>query len=230
MVLQVHHLHRSQSERIVWLCEELSIPYTLILHTRQPNFMAPDSLKSLPGNAEGTSPFIVDGDVTLGESGAIVEYICRVHGGGRLLLNPGEEGYAKFLYWFHAINANVQSVKSQVMVVGFAQLPPDNAARKFVEARVVKAWKHLNEHLKENKWLAGEVFSAADIMAGYTLGTARYFTPMSYEGYESVVRYLGSLKEREGFKKGFEKAENGGFEMLMGVEAPERSLLGFAGM
>lgn len=192
--------------------------------------MAPDSLKSLPGNAEGTSPYIIDGDVHLGESSACVEYICRVHGNGRLLLNPADEGYAKFLYWFHAINANMQSVKSQVMVVGFAQLPADAPARKFVEARVSKAWTHLEKHLGENKWLAGAEFTAADVMAGYTLGTARYYTPMDYGAYPNVVRYCGQIKEREAFKRAWEKAERGKLEMLLGEKGPEVSLLGFKGM
>ncbi|KAK1063631.1 hypothetical protein LTR74_009375 [Friedmanniomyces endolithicus] len=78
MVLTIHHLGISQSERILWLCEELGLPYTLVKHTRAP-VLAPESLKSLPGNPLGRAPFIEDSatGVTLSESGAIAEYIIQ---------------------------------------------------------------------------------------------------------------------------------------------------------
>ena len=85
MVLTIHHLHASQSERLPWLCEELSIPYELKTYRRAP-YLAPPEYKAL--HPAGTSPVLQDGDLTLAESGACVEYIAHVYGGGRLFVPP----------------------------------------------------------------------------------------------------------------------------------------------
>lgn len=85
-MLTVHHLRISQSERIVWLCEELGIDYDLKLYNRrEDNRLAPDEYKAL--HPMGIAPVITDGDMVLGESGAICEYIDRKYGGSRL--SPG---------------------------------------------------------------------------------------------------------------------------------------------
>jgi len=97
MTLKVHHLTVSQSERVVWLCEELGIDYELIVHERAPIF-APQELKAL--HPTGAAPVIQDGDVTIAESAACVEYICQKHGGGRFIVKPTEKNYADYLYWF----------------------------------------------------------------------------------------------------------------------------------
>ncbi len=100
-MLKVHHLGISQCERIVWLCEELGVEYRLIKYTRDP-LISPDSLKSVPGNEIGQSPYVEgDGGVQLSESGAIVEYIVNKYGNGRLSLKPDDPKYADYLQWFH---------------------------------------------------------------------------------------------------------------------------------
>ena len=85
MGLIIHHLHASQSERIPWLCEELGIPYELRTYHRV-NGLAPPEYRAL--HAAGTAPIIQDGDITLAESGAILEYIAHRHGGGQFFLPP----------------------------------------------------------------------------------------------------------------------------------------------
>lgn len=91
-MITLHHLGISQSERIVWLLEELGLPYKLVKHTRDP-VLSPDSLKKLPGNESGKAPFIEDdaAGITLSESGAIVEYIIHTYAGGKLALKPGDK-------------------------------------------------------------------------------------------------------------------------------------------
>ena len=100
-MIVVHHLGVSQSERIVWLMEELGLPYKLVKHTRDP-LLSPDSLKSLPGNVTGKSPFIEDteANVTLSESGAICDYIIYRYGNGRLALKPDDPHFQDYLYWY----------------------------------------------------------------------------------------------------------------------------------
>src|SRR3954453_19699176 len=92
LMLTVHHLGKSQSERIVWLCEELAIPYELKRYTRDPvTILAPADYKTL--HAIGAAPVITDGDLLLAESGAVVEYIIAKYGNGRLALNSGHPDF-----------------------------------------------------------------------------------------------------------------------------------------
>ena len=102
--LTIHHLQAGQSERIPWLCEELNIPYTLILHQRSPVF-APQSIRGL--NPLGQAPVIQDGDLTLAESAACIEYIIHTYGNGRLAFPPSHKNYADYLYWFHFANGTL---------------------------------------------------------------------------------------------------------------------------
>lgn len=105
----LHHLGVSQSERIVWLLEELGLEYKLIKHNRAPA-LAPDSLKNVPGNKTGKSPFIEDPDagITLSESGAITDYIIWKYGNGRLALKPDHKNFADYLHWKDFSNATLQ--------------------------------------------------------------------------------------------------------------------------
>src|SRR5262249_21663526 len=104
-MLVVHHLGISQSERIVWLCEELGIPYELKRYDRDPQTrMAPADYKAL--HSMGQAPIITDGDVVLPESGAIMEYIIGKYGDGRLAAKPTDKNFADYLYWFHFANGS----------------------------------------------------------------------------------------------------------------------------
>src|SRR3954471_12433887 len=111
-MLTIHHLGRSQSERIVWLCEELDVPYELKRYERRAdNKLAPPEYKAL--HPMGIAPVINDGALVLGESGAIVEYIVETYGAqssdqGRLVLKRGDAGFADYLYWFHFANGTLQ--------------------------------------------------------------------------------------------------------------------------
>jgi len=95
MTFTIYHLQVSRSERLPWLCEELQIPYTLILHQRDP-FFSPQSIKDL--NPIGQAPVIQDRDLTLAESAACVEYIIHIYGNGKLALSPTHKNYADYLY------------------------------------------------------------------------------------------------------------------------------------
>ncbi|CAD0092967.1 unnamed protein product [Aureobasidium vineae] len=104
--LVVHHLRVSQSESIVWLCEELGIDYKLVCHDRdQQTLLAPDAYKEL--SPLKTAPVIEDVDtytpnhdhIRLAESQACIEWICRKHGQGRLLNKPWDSNWKEWLFW-----------------------------------------------------------------------------------------------------------------------------------
>src|ERR1700712_1296315 len=105
-MLTVHHLGVSQSERIVWLCEELGIPYELKVYDRDPvTRMGPPAYKAL--HKLGAAPIITDGDVVLPESGAIMQYIIGKYGNGRLSVGPEAPNFADYLFWLHFANASL---------------------------------------------------------------------------------------------------------------------------
>ena len=116
-MLTVHHLGISQSDRIVWLCEELGIPYDLKLYARDPQTrLAPPEYGAL--TPFGTAPVVTDGDLTLGESAAIIEYIIAKHGDGRFAVTPDAPNYADYLFWFHFANGSVMPAAMVDMVAG----------------------------------------------------------------------------------------------------------------
>jgi glutathione S-transferase len=198
MVLKVHHLGISQSERIVFLCEELAIPYDLILHTRDP-MLAPESLKSIPGNLTGKSPFLEDtsAGITLSESGAIAEYIIHRHGSGKLAVPPSAPNYADYLFWFHWSNATLQPQMAASMWPA-----TDEATGKFREARLHAALGTMEARLKESKWLAGEEFTVADVMPVWTLTTQRYWGPLlDLSKYPSILRWLKDIAARPAYQR-----------------------------
>ena len=113
-MLTIHHLATSQSERIIWLCEELAIPFELKHYQRDSvTRLAPPELKEV--HPLGSAPVITDGHLVLAESAAIVEFIVAKYGGGRLELGPEHPEFANYLYWFHFANGNLQPKYYQML-------------------------------------------------------------------------------------------------------------------
>src|SRR4029077_4874005 len=124
-MLTVHHLGKSQSERIVWLCEELSIPYELKRYTRDAvTMLAPADYKAL--HPIGAAPVITDGDLVLAESGAVVEYIMAKYGHGRLTLSSDPREFAQYLSWYHFASGTLQANMGRNMILNRLKLADDN--------------------------------------------------------------------------------------------------------
>src|SRR5712671_6413496 len=104
-MITVHHLGISQSERIVWLFEELELPYDLKCYDREASGLAPAAYKSL--HPLGTAPIITDGAVVLPETNAIVEYVLTKYGKGQLSLPPDDPDYANYVFWLHYANGSM---------------------------------------------------------------------------------------------------------------------------
>jgi len=214
MTLTIHHLQVSQSERLPWLCEELQIPYTLILHQRDPVF-SPQSIKDL--NPIGQAPVIQDRDLTLAESAACVEYIIHIYGNGKLALPPTHKNYADYLYWFHFANGTLQP--HVLNILSISRVDPAAARSTRLAGRLGEMLKFMDARLKENMWLAGEEFTAADIMTVFTLTTFRTFYGYELTGYEGILAYLQRVVGREGYKKARAKADPE-LELMVEGKAP----------
>ena len=207
-MLTVHHLGKSQSERIVWLCEELEIPYELKRYTRDAvTVLAPADYKAL--HAIGAAPVITDGELTLAESGAVVDYIIACHGGGRLALKPGHPDFAQYLYWFHFANGTLQAQMGRNMILNRLNLPADNPMLVATRARVDRSFDLIDARVRDTNYLAGNEFTAADIMTGFSLTTMRYFLPYDLGRCPNIRDYLGRIAARPAYRRAMEKGDPG---------------------
>jgi glutathione S-transferase len=207
-MLTVHHLGKSQSERIVWLCEELDVPYELKRYARDAKTMlAPPDYKAL--HPMGTAPVITDGDVVLAESGAVVEYIIRRYGNGRLTLRADDPDFAQFLHWFHFANGTLQASMGRLMILNRLKLASDNPILLFTKARVDLAFDLVEARTREAEYLAGHAFTSADIMIGFSLTTMRYFQPYDLARCPNIVRYLARVSARPAYRRAMEKGDPG---------------------
>ena len=205
-MIRIHHLGHSQSERIVWLCEELGLPYELRHHTRDPvTRLSPPELTAL--HPLGAAPLIEDGDLLLAESAAIVEYIIVKHGGGRLKPGPEHPDYASFLYWFHFANGNLQPVTLRLMMVNRAGLPLDHPVHASVKGRLDRVMALVETRLGEAAYLAGREFTAADIMSVFSLTTMRLFQPIDLAPYPNIRAYLQRIGERPAYRRAMAKGD-----------------------
>lgn len=208
-MLTVHHLGRSQSERIVWLCEELGIPYDLKTYERDSQtLLSPPALKAL--HPLGAAPVIEDGAVKLAESGAIMEYIITRHGGGRLSPKPEDPAYPDYLYWLHFANGTLQPAMGRMMILARLNLAADNPVLAAMRGRLERALGLVEARLAGGApWLAGEAFTAADIMIVFTLTTMRSFFPVDLAPYPAILTYLQRVAARPGYRRAMAKGDPG---------------------
>jgi glutathione S-transferase len=202
-MLTVHHLGVSQSERIVWLCEELGLPYQLVRYERDPvTRLAPPEYKAL--HPFGTAPVIDDGDLRLGESGAIIEYLIHTHGGGRFAVSPGQPNYPDYLFWLHFANASMMpSAVADLMT----RLGAEGAVAESLRSRLDKAYDMVERRLGEAPYFAGAEFTAADIIMLFPLATGRFFAPRDISGHPNLRAYLQRVGARPAFQRAMAKAD-----------------------
>lgn len=203
-MLTVHHLGVSQSDRIVWLCEELGLEYDLKLYKRSPEGGGPADYKAL--SAFGTAPVIDDGPLRMGESGAIVEYIIERHGAGRLKVGPGAPNFADYLYWLHFANGSMMSAMMIDLAFNFAKVAPDNPGQRFRQ-RTLQAFATVESRLGEAAYFAGDEFTAADIMMHFPLTTMRLFAPYDIGDCPNLRAYLARIVERPAYQRARAKAD-----------------------
>ncbi|MBI1251810.1 MAG: glutathione S-transferase [Alphaproteobacteria bacterium] len=210
-MLTVHHLGLSQSERIVWLCEELEIAYDFKRYDRRAdNRMAPDEYKAL--HPMGIAPVITDGALVLGESGAICDYICARYGDGRLTPAPDHPGFADHLFWFHWSNGTFMATFMMQLVLSMGS--GDNPAAVFAADRNNRAWAMLERRLGEKPYFGGDNLTTADIMMVYCLTTSRAFGGAPPDGLPNLKAYLARIGARPAYQRAMAKAEPGMAPML----------------
>ena len=206
-MLTVHHLRISQSERIVWLCEELRMEYDLKIYNRRAdNRMAPDDYKAL--NPMGIAPVITDGDLVLGESGAICEYIDRKYGESRLSPAAGDPDLADHLFWLHWSNGTFMASLMMQLVLSMTE-GMDKPAAAFVRDRVQRSWALAEARLGQAQFFGGRNLTTADIMMVYILTTSRAYRDAPLDDYPNIRSYLQRIGSRPAYQGAMAKAEPG---------------------
>jgi glutathione S-transferase len=220
--LTVHHLRRSQSERVTWLCEELEIPYKLVSYDRDPQTRAaPEDLRKL--HWAGTSPVIEDGNIVLAETGAVFEYIQTKYANGRLAMPPSHPQYADYLFWLHRANGTMQPGLIQLMFCRLSGAPEEDFGRQHTQKQLDKNFQAMDAQLAKYPYLAGDELTAADCMSVWSLTTLRLFIPYSLEQYPNIVKYLERISQRPAYKRAMEKGDPG-LEPVISACPPEGTL------
>jgi glutathione S-transferase len=202
-MIKIHHARRARSARVIWLLEELSVPYELATVEFTPENLASAEYKKL--HPLGQIPAVeVDGE-TIIESGAIVEYLLERYGEGRLAPAYGTPPRGKYLQWFHFGESSLAIHVSAIVRNRFGK--PGALQRKEVieesREKLAASLALVEDTLKGHPFITGEDFSAADIMVSYGIVMARITRELP-EGLPNVGKYLNLLKERPAYKKAWE--------------------------
>ena len=183
-MIVVHHLNNSRSQRILWLLEELGLPYEIVRYQRDPKTMlAPPELRRI--HPLGKSPVVIDGEHTLAESGAIIEYLADRYGNGQLLPAPGTPARLRCNYWLHYAEGSAMPLLLLKLVfqrVATAPVPffvrpvvkgvAGKANQGFIDPQLKLHLDYLEGELEKHEWFAGDAFSAADIQLSFPLEAA----------------------------------------------------------
>lgn len=229
MSLKIYGLYYAASDRVVWLCEELSeilpsFKYELFVYPR--GLEDSEGKKTLMGlHAAGTAPTMVDSTVeppiTLAESGAIVEYLIHVHGQGHFSVAPsaGPHAYSQFLYWSHFAGSSLMSfldanLLGQALTASKGSPTPDDGMPYMVhqafQKRTVNHLQQLDDRLAHSKYLAGDDnVTAADFLTIFSLTTFRVFSPVDLSDRPNILRYLADVTARPAYRRTMLKAETG---------------------
>lgn len=217
-MITVHHLNNSRSQRVLWLLEELEVPYEVIRHERDAKTMlAPPSLLAI--HPLGKSPVITDGELMLAESGAITEYLIGRYGNGRLIPPAGTAERLRYTYWLHY--AEGSAMPPLVMRLIFSRLakPPvpalvrpvakllaNGVLRSYLNPQIARHLEYMESELRKSTWFAGEELTGADIQMSFPLEAAA-----ARVGFGSAHSGLAKFLERVHSRPAYQRAlEHGG--------------------
>ncbi|MEQ9505995.1 MAG: glutathione S-transferase [Hyphomonas sp.] len=220
-MITLHHLEKSQSIRILWLLEELGAPYEIKLYDRDPQTrLAPADYKAV--SPLGTAPVITDGDVTLAETNAIVDYILDTHDpAGRLRPAAGSPMRAKYLFWFHTSQGSLQplltnkfvmmalTTRSPFLVRPIAKSLVGALDKGFFGPRLDALFREIETALGKSKWFAGEELTAADIVMGYSMELCAHRGGMTEAAFPNAFRFLKQMREYPSYIRAMEKDGKG---------------------
>ena len=200
-MITVHHLENSRSQRILWLLEELQLPYELVLHRRDARtLLAPPGLRAI--HPLGKAPVIVDGDLTIAESGAIVDYLIRKHGQGRFSPAVGTAAHEAYLEWLHYAEGSAMlpmMINLYVMRLGEAGAP----LKDRIDSEIANHLGYIEAALAGRDYILPDGFTGADVQLSFVGEIARAFGRL--EPFPNIAAWVERLHDRPAFKASIEK-------------------------
>ncbi len=197
-MITVHHLNNSRSQRIIWLLEELKLPYDVVQHQRDPvSQLAPQSLKDVHPLAK--APVLINGDITLVESGAMIEYLLDQQDSHSLRPTKSDANYYDYLQWLHFAEGSLSLPVITSLLLGFEKRSGDQAIDGYIAKELALDLSFIDAQLTAYPFFAGNSFSAADIMMTFLLESADKQALLA--PYPNVVKYLSKIQQRSAYQE-----------------------------
>ena len=220
-MLTVHHLNNSRSQRVLWLLEELGLPYEIVRYERDKQTMlAPPELEKV--HPLGKSPVITDGNTTIAESGAILEYIVDQYGDGRLVPGTGTPDYRKCRYYMHyaegslmpfllmkLVFSRVRATKVPFFIKPITRKIADRVEQGYINPNLERHVKFLDGELAKSPWFAGNDLTIADIQMSYPMEALAQRMPDAPARFKTWVE---TVQARPAYKRAIDRG--GPSEML----------------
>lgn len=221
-MITVHHLENSRSQRVLWLLEELEVEYTIQHYKRDPETMlAPPELREV--HPLGKSPILTDGELTVAESGAILEYLVDTYGPA-LEPDPGTPSYRRYSYWMHYAEGSLMPPLLLKLVFSKVREAPvpffvrpvvktivKKVNKAFIQPQLALHLGFVESELQKHRWFAGDTFSAADIQMSFPLEAA--FARVRTTGdYPAIAAFLDNIRNRPAYQRALERG--GPFELF----------------
>lgn len=199
-MLKLYHAPRTRSLRVRWLLEELGVPYEIV-----PVVFKPPTRSFQQDTPSGKVPVLVDGDATIGESGAIVEYVVERYGNGRLAPAVGSPLRGEYLQWVHYAEATAFPPLGTIVWHTLFRGDADKLPGVIEDARerAATALGVVERALAGKPYLLGPEFSGADVMMGFTLGAARMLGVLDGR-FPNLGAYMARLEARPAFQRAME--------------------------
>lgn len=215
-MIVVHHLNNSRSQRILWLLEELDLNYEVQRYDRDPQTMlAPASLRQV--HPLGKSPVISDGNLTLAESGAIIEYLVDRYGTGRLVPPSGTPERLRYTYWLHYAEGSampplllklvfdrIEQSPMPFFARPIAQRLVDRVNQSFIQPQLTLHLDYLESELDNSSWFAGDKFTAADIQMSFPLEAAATRAGLN-ASRPKLINFLDRIHARPAYQRAVER-------------------------
>lgn len=222
-MIVVHHLNNSRSQRVLWLLEELELPYEIKRYKRDPQTMlAPTSLREV--HPLGKSPVITDGKLTLAESGAIIEYLIERYGNGRLVPAIGTVEHLRYTYWLHYAEGSampplllklifdqIEKNPMPFFVRPIARAIVSRVKSSFIEPQIAQHLDYMEAEIGKSTWFTGNEFTAADIQMSFPLEAAVARGGLN-ASRPQLMAFLNRIHTRPAYQQALERG--GAYELL----------------
>lgn len=202
-MIVVHHLNNSRSQRVLWLLEELGIEYEIKCYERDPETMlAPASLRQI--HPLGKSPVITDADLTLAESGAIVEYLVDRYSNGRLVPASGTPERQRYMYWLHYAEGSAMPPLLLRLIFDRFGTVDTGAKSGFIMPQIKLHYDYIEGELRKSTWFVGEEFTAADIEMSFPLELLAMHAE-EIESRPKLKEFLERIHARPAYKRALDR-------------------------